>query len=141
MKILFLCVANSARSQMAEGLAKDLFQDKAEIHSAGSQPGNKIQPDAIEALKEIGVDISKNHPKFYGHLPFKFLAEVDYVITLCAEEVCSLFPSQRAKQLHWPIPDPVTAGKTEGQRKKAFRDARDFIREKLRAFAKEHDLA
>ncbi len=97
MKILFLCVANSARSQMAEGLAKNIFGDKAEIQSAGSQPSGKVNPIAIEALKEIGIDISKNYSKFYDELPAKFFADLDYVITLCADEVCPVLSSQKQK--------------------------------------------
>ena len=132
MKILFLCVANSARSQMAEGLAKNIFGDKAEIQSAGSQPSGKVNPNAIEALKEIGIDISKNYSKFYDDLSPKFFSDLDYVITLCADEVCPVFSSQKAKKLHWPIKDPHSTDD--------FREARDLISKKLMEFKVELDV-
>lgn len=136
MKILFLCVANSARSQLAEGLAKSIFGDKAEIESAGSQPSGKVQPYAIEVLKEVGIDISKNYSKFYDELSPKFFVNLDYVITLCAEEVCPVLSSAKAKKLHWPIPDPASA--PEDQKLEAFRSARDSIRSRLEEFSKLH---
>lgn len=88
MKILFLCVANSARSQIAEGLAKELFGARAEIESAGSMPSGKVQPWAVEVLKEDGIDISRNFSKSFEHISPKFVVGLDYVITLCAEEIC-----------------------------------------------------
>lgn len=130
--ILFLCVANSARSQLAEGLAKSIFGEKAVIESAGSQPSGKVQPMAVEVLKEQGIDISKNRSKSTDDLPLNFLANMDYVITLCAEEVCPTLPS-KAKRLHWPIPDPATnPTSSEG-----FKRARDEIADRLRRFAGE----
>ncbi|MBI3802238.1 MAG: arsenate reductase ArsC [Nitrospirae bacterium] len=139
MKILFLCVGNSARSQMAEGLAKEIFRVRAEIRSAGSQPGEKVQPDAIEVMKEVGIDLSAHRPKSIDALPPAFLAALDYVITLCAEEICPVVPSQKAQRLHWPIPDPVSIGETEEAARQAFRTARDRIKERLMAFAKNAD--
>lgn len=97
--ILFLCVANSARSQIAEGLAKAMFGTQANIESAGSEPSGKVQPWAIEVLREENIDISKNGSKSVEQLPLSFLAELNYVITLCAEEVCPTLPS-KAKRLH-----------------------------------------
>ncbi len=135
--ILFLCVANSARSQLAEGLAKSLFGDKAEIHSAGSVPSGKVQPWAIEVLEEEGVDISRNWSKSFEQLPPNFLATLDYVITLCAEEVCPTMVSKAAR-LHWPIPDPAAA--TESDKADAFRSAKAMIRLRLQEFGKEHGL-
>lgn len=137
MKILFLCVANSARSQLAEGLAKELFQKNAEIQSAGSEPSGKVQPWAIESLKEVGIDISRNWSKSYDQLSPRFLANLDYVITLCAEEVCPAMIS-KAKKIHWPIPDPASVSELE--KESAFRQARDSIRYKLEDFGKEHGL-
>ena len=128
MKILFLCVANSARSQLAEGLAKSLFGLNAEIESAGSEPSGKIQPWAIETLKEDGIDISRNWSKSYNELSPKFLATLDYVITLCAEEVCPVMIS-KAEKIHWPIPDPAKV--PESQKAEAFREAKKAIRQKL----------
>jgi arsenate reductase len=133
--ILFLCVANSARSQMAEGLARQLLGNEADIRSAGSQPGARIRPEAIEVMKEIGIDLSASRPKSHGDLPPEFLAGLDYVITLCAEEVCPVIPSQNTTRLHWPIDDPVGAGNTEEETLTAFRMARDLIKEHLQTFA------
>src|SRR3989338_8876191 len=105
MKILFMCVANSARSQLAEGLARKVFPE-AEIESAGSHPG-KLNPYAVAVMKEIGLDISKHYSKSIDDLSPKFIVGLDYVITLCAEEVCPTMVS-KAKKLHWPHPAPAT---------------------------------
>ncbi len=137
MKILFLCVANSARSQLAEGLAKSLFGKNAQIESAGSEPSGQVQPWAVESLKEIGIDISKNWSKFYDQLSPKFLVDLDYVITLCAEEVCPAMIS-KAKRLHWPIKDPAKV--PEAEKAQAFRIARDEIKGKLEDFGREKKL-
>src|SRR4051794_8114435 len=99
MKILFMCVANSARSQLAEGLAKSLFPG-AEIESAGSHPG-KLNPYAVMVMSEIGIDISKQYSKSVDDLSPKLIVGLDYLITLCAEEVCPIMVS-KAKKLHWP---------------------------------------
>lgn len=132
--ILFLCVANSARSQLAEGLAKSIFGGDAVIQSAGSEPSGKVQPWAVETLKEDGIDISKNWSKSTDQLPLEFLANLEYVITLCAEEVCPTLPS-KAKRLHWPIKDP--AGASEENKADAFRVAKSEIQEKLLKFKAE----
>lgn len=129
--ILFLCVANSARSQLAEGLAKSIFGDRANIMSAGSEPSGKVQPWAVKVLAEEGIDISQNSSKSIEALPLGFLASLDYVITLCAEEICPTLPS-KAKRLHWPIPDPASA--PEENKQIAFQKARDEIRKRLEDF-------
>lgn len=129
--ILFLCVANSARSQLAEGLAKSIFGSEAVIESAGSDPSGKVQPWAIEILKEDGIDISSNWSKSTEQLPEGFLEKLDYVITLCAEEVCPMLPS-KAKRLHWPVKDP--AGVPEGEKQESFKNAKEEIKLKLRDF-------
>lgn len=132
--ILFLCVANSARSQLAEGLAKSIFGAGAVIESAGSEPSGKVQPWAVEVLKESGIEISENWSKSTLQLPVGFLENLDYVITLCAEEVCPILPS-KAKRLHWPIPDPASA--VEELKADAFRSARDEIKKRLLIFKAE----
>ena len=133
VKILFLCVANSARSQMAEGLARRHFGEEAEVRSAGSQPGREVHPRAVEAMKEVGIDISAHRPASLHELPPAFLTDLDYVVTLCAEELCPIVASPKAKRLHWPIPDPaaVAAGPKQIG---AFLEARDRIDANLRAF-------
>ncbi|MDB5037664.1 MAG: protein tyrosine phosphatase [Bacteriovoracaceae bacterium] len=129
MKILFLCVANSARSQMAEGLARHFLDKKHTIQSAGSKPSS-INPLAIQVLEEMGIDISKQRSKAVDSIDPK---SVDVVITLCAEEVCPVFLG-KAKRLHWPLPDPAAVG-PESDRLAAFRKIRDEIRERLLAFS------
>lgn len=132
MKILFMCVANSARSQLAEGLARKVFPE-AEIQSAGSHPG-KLNPYAVQVMKEIGVDISKQYSKSVDDLDPNFVANVDYVITLCAEEVCPIIIS-KAKRLHWPFSDPASKEKhSEEEFLSRFRVARDAISKKLQEF-------
>ena len=135
MNILFMCVANSARSQLAEGLAKQIFPN-AEIKSAGSHPG-KLNPFAVQAMKEIGIDISKHYSKSVDDLSPKFLASLDFVITLCAEEVCPVLVS-KAKKLHWPFPDPASKDPLpDDVLLKRFREARDAIKERMEQFKME----
>lgn len=131
--ILFLCVANSARSQLAEGLAKKIFKDFAVVESAGSAPSGHVHPWAVEVLKELNIDISKNRSKSIDDLPSQFLNNLDYVITLCAEEVCPVLPT-KAKRLHWPITDP--AGAEARDIESSFRNARDKIELHLLDFRK-----
>ncbi len=100
--ILFLCVANSARSQMAEGLARTIFGDEVTIHSAGSKP-SKVHPLAIKAMAAIDIDITNQHSKAVDDMED---LDVDLVITLCAEEVCPVFLGD-VKRLHWPLQDPA----------------------------------
>jgi arsenate reductase len=138
MKILFMCVANSARSQIAEGLARHLFGERAEIQSAGSQP-TQVNPFAILALKEVGIDISKNYSKSVDELDPTFLLAMDYVITLCAEEVCPLLVS-KAKKLHWPLPDPAGKGGSEGEQLDRFRATRNEVMRRLEAFGQSMNL-
>lgn len=132
-----MCVGNSARSQLAEGLAKQIFPD-AEIQSAGSKP-SKVNPLAIEALKEIGIDITKHHSKSTDELASGFLASLDYVITLCAEEVCPVLIS-KAKKLHWPFPDPAGKAGSREEQLNIFREVRNAISERLKEFANESGL-
>jgi arsenate reductase (thioredoxin) len=132
LRILFLCVANSARSQLAEGLARRRFPH-AEVRSAGSRPG-RLNPYAVAVMQEIGIDISTHSSKSVDDLPPPFLADLDYVITLCAEEVCPLLIST-ARKLHWPFPDPATPEPIPAdQALRRFREARDAIARKLDAF-------
>jgi protein-tyrosine-phosphatase/N-acetylglutamate synthase-like GNAT family acetyltransferase len=137
-RILFLCVANSARSQMAEGLARHLFGPAAAVQSAGSQP-SRVNPYAIEVMRELGIDLGGHVSKSVDTID---PATIDLVITLCAEEVCPVFLSQ-AKRLHWPIPDPASddPGLSRDDMLARFRQARDTIRGKLAALQRELDAA
>ena len=131
VKILFLCVANSARSPLAEGLAKHLLGSRVDVESAGSVPSGIVQPWAVKVLNEIDIDISGQRSKAIDDLPKEFFEGLDYVITLCAEEVCPILPTN-ARRLHWPIQDPAAAD--EADKPTAFRKARDEIRDKLLKF-------
>ena len=132
--ILFLCVANSARSQMAEGLGRLIFGDRVPVESAGSEP-SKVNPYAVEVMRELGVDLTAHHSKSVQTID---PATVGTVITLCAEEVCPVFLG-RARRLHWPIPDPASKDLSLGREEmlSRFRTARDTLREKLERFARE----
>ncbi|MFN4183156.1 MAG: VOC family protein [Hyphomonas sp.] len=130
MRILFMCVANSARSQMAEGLARHIFGDRAEIASAGSAP-TKPNPLALEAMAEIGIDITGHTSKSVDGMKAE---DFDFVITLCAEEVCPWLPGA-TKRLHWPIPDPAAAADIA-----AFRTARDQISARIDVLFRLTDL-
>jgi len=125
--ILFLCVANSARSQMAEGLGRQMFPG-LRIQSAGSRP-SRVNPYAIEALAELGIDASAHTSKSVQEIN---PGTVDLVITLCAEEVCPLFLG-KAERLHWPIPDPACddPNLSPEQMRARFRKGRDEIRRRL----------
>lgn len=127
-KVLFLCVANSARSQMAEGLGRSMLGKGVEVISAGSQP-SRVNPYAIEAMAEIGVDISGHHSKSVNDLD---VASVDAVVTLCADEVCPVLPG-RVRRFHWPIPDPASGDPSlsADELRKRFRVAREQIRERI----------
>lgn len=126
--ILFLCVANSARSQMAEGLARDIFGDDVRVQSAGSDP-SRVNPWAIEAMGELGISLDGQESTSVDDVDPD---TVDTVITLCAEEVCPVFLSD-AKRYHWPIDDPDTddASVDDDEMLERFRQARDKIKMRL----------
>ena len=124
--LLFLCVANSARSQMAEGLARARFGGRVRIASAGSSPAS-VNPFAIAALDEVGIDISAHRSRSVDEID---PASVDLVVTLCAEEVCPAFPGQ-ARRLHWPLPDPAGGAGSDAERLAGFRAVRDEIARRL----------
>jgi arsenate reductase (thioredoxin) len=127
-RVLFLCVANSARSQMAQGLARAMLGADVVVESAGSAP-SRLNPLAVEAMAEIGIDISGQRSKSVDEVDTEGL---DLVVTLCAEEVCPVLP-RRVRRLHWPIPDPARGGLAQEEARAAFRAARDEIRSRLEA--------
>lgn len=133
-RILFLCVANSARSQMAEGLARRVLDGIVEVSSAGSQP-SRVNPHAIEAMAEVGIDISSHTSKSVAQMN---ASDFDVVITLCAEEVCPILPG-RVQRLHWPTPDPagVESNDTQERIRQRFRDARDQILARILGYKEE----
>jgi arsenate reductase len=127
-RIVFLCVANSARSQMAEGLARARFGDRAGVESAGSAP-SRVSPWAIEVMREIGIDLGSHRSKSTGEID---PVGVTAVVTLCAEEVCPVLLS-RAPRLHWPIADPASRDPSLDREAMLtrFRAARDEIQARL----------
>lgn len=130
-RVLFLCTHNSARSQMAEGLLRKMAGDRFEVFSAGTEQ-TLVRPLAIEAMREIGIDISGNTSKtleaFAGQT-------FDYVITVCdrANESCPIF-SGETQRIHWSFDDPTAASGTDDERLRAFRTVRDAIQQRLRMF-------
>jgi arsenate reductase len=126
--LLFLCVANSARSQMAEGIARALAPAGVTLSSAGSRP-SQVNPLAIRALDELGLDLRGHQAKSVETISPD---GVEAVITLCAEEECPVFLGQ-ARRFHWGLPDPAGHGATETARLQAFRDVRDELRRRLSA--------
>ena len=124
--LLFLCVANSARSQMAEGIARSLAPPGVKVSSAGSAP-SRLNPLAVRALAELGIDISGQRSKSVDEIPPE---GIDVVVTLCAEEVCPVFLG-KALRVHWGLPDPAAATGSDDQKLQAFRDVRDQLRRRL----------
>lgn len=118
--VLFLCVANSARSQMAEGLARAMAPPGYRFLSAGSEPG-VLNPLAVQALADLDIDISHHEAKGLDTIA---LGGIDTIVTLCADEVCPLVPGG-VRRLHWPLPDPTDAA--------SFRAIRDELRRRLPA--------
>jgi arsenate reductase len=135
--ILFLCVANSARSQMAEGLARKLFGGRVAVQSAGSEP-SRVNPYAIEVMHEVDVDLTNHQSKSVQTID---PATVGTVITLCAEEVCPVFLG-KVRRLHWPIADPASKDPSIPREEmlKRFRTARDQIQAKIETLASTLDL-
>lgn len=124
--ILFLCVANSARSQIAEGIARKLAPAEIQVWSAGSSP-TRVRPEAVKVLEESGIDISDHHSKDVSEIP---ATEVDTVITLCAEEECPVFLGD-VTRLHWGLPDPAAVTGSENDRLNAFRKTRDELHNRI----------
>lgn len=135
--ILFLCVANSARSQMAEGLARKLFGAQLTVQSAGSEP-SRVNPYAVEVMNEVGVDLTTHRSKSVQTVD---PSTVGTVITLCEEQVCPVFLG-KAQRLHWPIPDPASKDLSLPREEmlQRFRRARDQIQERLESLAGSPDL-
>jgi arsenate reductase len=134
-KVLFLCNANSCRTQMAEAFLRTLAGDKFEAFSAGATP-TTVDSDVVDVMKEIGVDMTTQRAKdskdFFGQ-------RFQYVITVCdkTKERCPIFPGA-IWMLHWIIPDPTAIAGTEALRLAAIRRVRDEIEDHVRAFVTEH---
>ena len=126
--VLFVCIHNAGRSQMAAGYLKHLAGDRIEVRSAGTEPGDKVNPSAVEAMSEEGIDISVNFPK---KLTDEAVKESDYVITMGCGDTCPYFPGKT--YLDWPLDDPA------GQGVDAVRPIRDAVRAKVEALIAEID--
>jgi arsenate reductase (thioredoxin) len=129
--VLFLCTANSCRSQMAEGFLRHFAGDRFEAASAGAEP-TQLNPDAVRVMKERGIDISAHSSKDVTEF---WKQRVHYVVTVCdkAKEACPIFPFALTK-LHWSLEDPATAQGTEAERLAVFRRVRDQIEDHVREF-------
>jgi protein-tyrosine-phosphatase len=124
--LLFLCVANSARSQLAEGIARSLAPAGLRISSAGSSPSS-VRPEAVQVLSEIGIDANEQRSKAIADVD---LDSVQAVVTLCDDEVCPFFP-RPVPQLHWGMPDPAAEQGDREARLASFRSVRDQLRLRL----------
>jgi protein-tyrosine-phosphatase len=125
-RILFVCVENARRSQMAQGFAERLGKGKLEIFSAGSRPTSQIDPLIIEVMNEKGIDLSGKRPKSLNELPSM---EMDYLVTMGCEETC---PAVLARKIiEWEIPDP------KGKSIEIFREVRNMIEDKVKALLKQ----
>jgi arsenate reductase len=121
VSILFVCIENACRSQMAEGFARHYGMELVQAHSAGSHPGQRVNPDAVAVMQEIGIDISKSRPKGFESLPVQ---KFDYVITMGCMDACPFVPAKR--QIEWDIEDP------KNKSLYFFRKTRDTIGEKVK---------
>ena len=135
-RVLILCTGNSARSQMAEGLLRHDAGDRFDVESAGTRPG-MVRPEAIEAMKELGIDISGHRSKHVDEFAGQ---RFDYVITVCdhARESCPVFFGA-AKRLHRSFDDPAAGSGSEEERLTLFRRVRDELRAYLADFARQAD--
>jgi len=118
---------------MAEGLAKSMFGKEHNIQSAGSIPSGEVHPSAIIAMDDIGIDIRDQYSKSTDNLDKDFIDNLDYAITLCAEEVCPVLPS-KALSLHWMNEDPANDSYSEKQLKTSFSNTRDNLYKLIKKF-------
>ncbi len=126
VKILVLCTGNSCRSQMAEGIIRNI-NSNFEVFSAGTRPEKNVNPYAVEVMKEIGIDISSHHPKNVNEFTGK---DFDYVITVCdnAREICPVFTGNVKHRIHSGFEDPYNATGTDEEKRTVYRKVRDEIK-------------
>lgn len=134
-RVLFLCTGNSARSQMAEGLLRHFAGDTFEVYSAGLEP-KTVNPFAIQAMREIGLDISGHTSK--SVMDYLGRVHMGTVITVCsnAEERCPIFPFSTLR-LHWPFEDPAAFVGTDAETLAKFREVRDLISDRIQVWLRE----
>lgn len=130
-RVLILCTGNSARSQMAEGLLREMAGDRFEVESAGVAP-SLVRSEAIAAMRDIGIDITSHRSKSVDEFTGQ---KFDYIITVCdnAKESCPVFPGD-AERIHWGFDDPAAVVGDEAERLAEFRRVRDEIRQQLQDF-------
>lgn len=132
VRVLILCTGNSARSQMSAGFLQS-WSTKLEVHSAGTNPSQRVNPFAIQAMREVGVDISKGYPKPVS----QFLGQsFDFVITVCddADKNCPNFTGKVGRRVHIGFPDPAKATGTDAEKLAVFRTVRDDIQRRFREY-------
>lgn len=127
MIVIFLCVANSARSQMAEGLARASAPSGVTVYSAGSRPAS-VNPNAVAVMREVGIDLTHHHAKGLDDVP---LADADLIVTLCSEEECPITPPH-VERRSWALPDPAAVTASPEATLAAFRATRDAIAARIR---------
>jgi len=125
-KVLFVCVENSCRSQMAEGFARHFGRGVVEAHSAGSRPGAEVNPLAVEVMGEVGIDISARAPKGFSDLS---AGAIDYIVMMGCRDKCPVVPAE--ERIEWEIPDP------KGEGIDLFRGVRDEIGRKVKSLMEE----
>ncbi len=126
--MVFICVENARRSQMAQGFTESLGKGKFEVYSAGSRPSSAVDPLVIDVMKEKGIDLSSKRPKGLNELPF---IEMDYLVTMGCEETCPAIPAK--KIVEWEIPDP------KGKSIESYRKIRDIMEDKVKALLEDID--
>ena len=131
--VLILCTGNSCRSHLAEGILRSVAGDILDVASAGSKPAGYVHPMAVEAMREIGIDLSSHRSK---HMNEFLQAQVETVITVCgnADQACPIFPGQ-VNRHHWPFEDPAHATGTDEEKLAMFRRVRNEIRRVFTAYA------
>lgn len=131
-RVLILCTGNSCRSQMAEATWQMIGGDQWKAVSAGSRPSGHVHPMAIEAMRELGVDLSSHHSKSVDDLKGQ---DFDLVVTVCdnARETCPVF-SGAGQTLHWPFDDPAEATGTDAEKTAVFRRVRDEIKDRIQSY-------
>ena len=128
--ILIVCTGNSCRSQIAEGLVRERFGDRAKVYSAGSSPSGVVHPMAIEVMKEIGINIRRQKSQHWEDLN---VDDYDLIVTVCdnADEECPLVPSEKGFRMHIPFSDPIHARGSTEKIRQTFRETREQITEEL----------
>jgi arsenate reductase len=131
--VLILCTGNSCRSHLAEGLLRAAAGDLLDVQSAGSKPAGYVHPMAIEAMREVGIDLAGHHSK---HMDEFLQRPVETVITVCgnADQACPTFPGQ-VNRHHWGFDDPAHATGTDAEKMAVFRRVRDEIKRVFEAYA------